>query len=91
MTITKQDILWGNLTFTSRKADKATIGNDYSAKYIYNNPNGSSYLSLYDKNSKWTGYINKSGSRDLVPVSYNKNVTIVTKNQWFWGRLIVEI
>jgi len=88
VTITKQDILWGNLTFTSRKADKATIGNDYSAKYIYNNPNGSSYLSLYDKNGKWAGYINKSGSRDLVPFSYNKNVTIVTKNQWFWGDLL---
>ncbi len=25
VTITKQDILWGNLTFTSRKADKATM------------------------------------------------------------------
>ncbi|WP_308718700.1 hypothetical protein [Lactiplantibacillus plantarum] len=51
VTITKQDILWGNPDIYARKADKATIGNDfYSAKYIYNNPNGSSYLSLYDKN-----------------------------------------
>lgn len=88
VTVSSPDTLWGNLTFTKTKTKKATVGADYSAKYTYNNPNGSSYLSLYDKNGKWAGYINKGGTKDLNAVSYNKTVTVSTKNQWFWGDLL---
>ena len=59
-------IVWGNLEFTSRKdLRNIKVGNIYTAKYLYNHPNGQTYYSLYDSKNKWVGYFN---SRDVTKV-----------------------
>ena len=65
--VTREKIsVWGNLQFTSKKDLKnIKVGNIYKAKYLYNHPNGQTYLSLYDSNNKWIGYFN---SRDVTEV-----------------------
>src|SRR5699024_10942100 len=46
---------WKNKNTVSSKI----FNNTYQAKGIYHHFNGSNYLSIYDKNNKWQGYINE--------------------------------
>ncbi|MGM0198818.1 N-acetylmuramoyl-L-alanine amidase [Enterococcus sp. DIV1314a] len=58
--------IWKNFSWSS-KASGSFSGQSYLAKGIYYHFNGSKYLSLYDNNNKWIGYINENGV-DYRPV-----------------------
>ena len=54
--------IWKNFGWSSKASGKFA-GKTYLAKGIYRHFNGSSYLSLYDSNNKWVGYINQNGTK----------------------------
>ena len=58
--------IWKNFSWSS-KASGSFSGQSYLAKGIYYHFNGSKYLSLYDNNNKWIGYVNENGI-DYRPV-----------------------
>ncbi|MCC9272938.1 MAG: N-acetylmuramoyl-L-alanine amidase, partial [Enterococcus aquimarinus] len=58
--------IWKNFGWSSKASGKFA-GTTYLAKGIYYHFNGSKYLSLYDNNNKWIGYINENGI-DYRPV-----------------------
>lgn len=59
-------IIWNDLVQKNRKTmTKLKKGTTYNAKYLYNHPNGSQYLSLYDSKNKWLGYINKNSLANI--------------------------
>ncbi|MGM0138979.1 hypothetical protein IGI65_001430 [Enterococcus sp. DIV0755b] len=79
---------WQNFSWKKRDASSNYYHQTLNAKYIYEHTNGSSYLSLYDKNNKWLGYVNKNGTKITgkqgIALSYNKSVKIKRKNYSIW-------
>lgn len=80
--------IWRNFGWSS-KASGSFAGKTYLAKGIYNHFNGSKYLSLYDNQGKWVGYINASGTKvgngkQGAYQTYNKYVTIKSNSYAIW-------
>lgn len=61
ITVTHQYNTWANFKWQTKLSAAAVNSRTYWAKYQYKNANGSTYLSLYDHNNKWAGYINRNG------------------------------
>lgn len=80
--------IWHNFSWKKRDASSNYYQQTVNAKYIYEHTNGSGYLSLYDKNNRWIGYINKNATRTTgkqgVAFAYNKTVKIKRKNYSIW-------
>lgn len=64
---------------------KLSFKSYYIVKEIFNLPNDQVFYSLYDKNNKWQGYINKNDAREANFEPYNERVEIINKNYTVWG------
>lgn len=80
---------WNNFDWSKRQDLKKISGQTFIAKGIYYHVNGNDYVSIYDKNNKWYGYVNK----DFVTVAdgrqgsyqnFAKYVTITRNNYSVW-------
>lgn len=77
---TYSDFNWTALDSTEKLYNKT-----YLAKEKYNHFNGSTYLSLFDNNGTWFGYVNKNATKEGNGAqgayqNYNKYVTITNAN-----------
>ncbi|MEG0732498.1 MAG: polysaccharide deacetylase family protein [Vagococcus sp.] len=91
VNLTKKNYdIWGNFSWKSNGKASKYANKTLYAKGIYYHFNGSRYLSLYDNNNNWLGYINETGA-DIATgtqgnyYSYNKFITIKSKNYDFWN------
>lgn len=80
---------WSDFSWRLRNPSEKIIGKKLLAKGRYHHFNGASYLSLYDSNGKWQGYINsRACSTDITQqgpaVRENFYVTINKKNYSIW-------
>lgn len=50
--------LYAGFNWGVKQASRAVLGQTYLSTGIYHHANGSTYLSLYDANGSWAGYIN---------------------------------
>lgn len=80
--------IWKNLSFTAKSGQTGTSGKTYYAKYYYKHSNGSTYLSLYDKNGKWVGYVNANAMTVMTAHSFNHSVTIYDPNYTVWNNFV---
>ncbi len=81
--------LWSNFDWKKKNISNKLINQTFEARGIYHHLNGSRYLSLYDKNGKWLGYINENAtklgdSKQGVYNSYGKYITITKNNYKLW-------
>ncbi|WP_056951186.1 glucosaminidase domain-containing protein [Lacticaseibacillus nasuensis] len=80
------NFLWGGPMNTSN----GLLNKTFLAKGRYFHVNGSTYLTLYDHNNKWKGYINALGASVAsnaggVAINYNKSVKVSRKSYPFWS------
>ncbi|MFY8331283.1 polysaccharide deacetylase family protein [Vagococcus carniphilus] len=91
VTLTKKNYdIWGNFAWKSKAKAGKYANQTLIAKGIYYHFNGEKYLSLYDNKDNWLGYINANGTTIAEGAqgsyySYNKFVTIKSKNYDFWN------
>ncbi|MGX7025114.1 C39 family peptidase [Vagococcus hydrophili] len=80
---------WNSFSWNARQPLSQLANKTYKAKGIYYHANGEDYLSLYDKDNKWQGYVNKN----FVTVAdgaqggyqnYDKYVSITKNNYTMW-------
>ncbi|MFC6347534.1 hypothetical protein [Vagococcus carniphilus] len=91
VTISKKGYsTWSNFNWKKRNESTKLLNKTYQArgKYIHNN--GSTYLSLYDNQGKWQGYINekavKAGSgKQGAYINDGRYVTISKSNYDVWS------
>lgn len=91
VTISKKGYsTWSNFNWKKRNESTKLLNKTYQArgKYIHNN--GSTYLSLYDNQGKWQGYINsnavKAGSgKQGAYIKDGRYVTISKSNYDVWS------
>ncbi|MBA8770796.1 trypsin-like serine peptidase [Staphylococcus coagulans] len=58
--------LWKDLNFKNKVTEKhLKLNGTYKAKYLYHHPNGKTYLSIYDANNKWLGYLDSKDVKIL--------------------------
>ncbi|MFD1429514.1 GH25 family lysozyme [Lacticaseibacillus mingshuiensis] len=55
--------IWGDFSWNERAKVADHYHETFLAKYAYRNYNGSTYLSLYDKDGTWLGYLNSGNVR----------------------------
>ncbi|MFY1068680.1 GH25 family lysozyme [Enterococcus sp. AD013-P3] len=90
-TITgKNHTIWSNFNWTKRSDAKSHLGKTYLAKGQYKHLNGSTYLTLYDNQDKWVGYINVSGGKLTTSAggswsSYKKYLTVTGSKHLYAG------
>lgn len=87
--------LWRNLDFDAKKGKSDSIyQKTLLAKGYYDHFNGERYLTLYDKDNQWYGYINAKGvrysgndgkDRQGAYIGFNKPVQIVRDNYTMWN------
>ena len=81
--------IWGNLTFTKKLGKTAQkAAKTYYAKYEYKHSNGSTYLSLYDKNGKWVGYVNANSMTVMTGHAYKHTATIYKTGYSVWNNFL---
>lgn len=81
---------WSNFSWKTRQPARTITNKTYLAKGKYHHINGSTYLSLYDKQGKWYGYINeKSGKiskgQEGAYIADGRKVKIASKNYNTWS------
>ncbi len=81
--------IWNSFNWNERYSRKELAGQTFLAKGVYYHANGSDYYSLYDKNNKWYGYINKNfvsvaQGRQGSYQTFNKYVTVTSGNYDMW-------
>lgn len=87
VTVTKGYDVWRNLDF-SKKGDNSNLkGKTFYAKYAYDHDNGNRYLSLYDDDDKWIGYMNADGvsvgkGEQGAAIKTNKTVTVTNNKSY---------
>lgn len=84
--------IWHNFSWNKKTEPTNHKDLTYLAKGVYNHFNGSRYLSLYDKQGKWLGYMNEKGTRLAknqggVALSAKFNTKIVKRNYTIWQNL----
>ncbi|MCV3315309.1 hypothetical protein NVV78_05040 [Pediococcus ethanolidurans] len=80
--------IWKNLMFTSKNGTTGTSGRTYYAKYYYKHYNGSKYLSLYNKNNQWVGYVNANAMSVMTAHSYKHTATIHKSTYDVWNNFL---
>lgn len=84
VTITKDNYtIWNNFNFSrKRNSTKNLYQKTYLAKGYYNHFNGSRYLTLYDEDNNWVGYLNKNATTlgRLKSQSRTKQIDIAITN-----------
>ena len=73
--------IWQNFAWQEKNHSSKVLNKTFLAKGIYYHANGSRYLSLYDSNNQWAGYINSNATKIAngkqgIYHSYNKNVRV---------------
>lgn len=64
VTINSKDYtIWQNFDWKKKDTSTKHYNKTYLAKGYYNHYNGSRYLSLYNHNGKWIGYINEKATK----------------------------
>jgi hypothetical protein len=58
--------IWQNFNWDKRTHSSKYKGKTVLAKGYYDHFNGARYLSLYETNGHWIGYINETGAK-LIP------------------------
>lgn len=81
---------WSNFSWKKRQNGEAIYQRTFVARGKYNHFNGSTYLSLYDLDGRWHGYINSSATQTVANaqgdyISYRKYVTIESNNYNTWS------
>jgi Lyzozyme M1 (1,4-beta-N-acetylmuramidase) len=81
--------IWQNFSWKKKDRSSNYYGQVLLAKGYYDNFNGSRYLSLYDKDNQWIGYINEAGTQLATGKSgfyqsYGEYVTVKSKNYDIW-------
>lgn len=83
--------IWQNFNWKKKNSTKNVYEKTFLAKGAYKHYNGDTYLSIYDKNNTWFGYLNinatKESERSGIAISQNKYVSIVSKNYDTWNNL----
>ena len=77
--------IWQNFEWKKKDTSAKHLNKTYLAKGYYDHYNGSRYLSIYDDQGKWLGYINEQATKlDTTLISLESNeryyVTITNKN-----------
>lgn len=89
VTLKGDSVIWGNFDWVFRHAPTAYQNQTLQARGIYYHFNGGNYLSLYDQQGKWVGYVNEAGTRagkgqQGAHSNYGEFVTI-TGSYAIWG------
>lgn len=63
VTIKGTSPIWENFNWTNSQSPSKYKNQTVNAKGIYYHFSGSKYLSLYDNNNNWLGYINENGTK----------------------------
>lgn len=91
VTITSKNYkTYSNFSWKKKGETKSLHNKTYKVKVHYNHGNGSRYLSLYDKNGKWLGYVNakaakKASGAQGTAINHNKTVKVTKKNYQLHG------
>lgn len=80
---------WSNFGWKYRDSGANLVNKTYQARGKYNHINGSTYLSLYDNNGKWHGYINEKGTKagngkQGAYIADGRKVKLIKKNYQLW-------
>lgn len=80
---------WSNFGWKYRDSGANLVNKTYQARGKYNHSNGSTYLSLYDNNGKWYGYINEKGTKagngkQGAYIADGRKVKLIKKNYQLW-------
>ena len=81
---------WSNFNWKKRNSTDKLVGETYQARGKYKHENGSTYLSLYDNNGKWHGYINEKAvnvgdGKQGAYIKDGRYVTITKGNYDIWS------
>ncbi|MFV0559836.1 MAG: GH25 family lysozyme [Enterococcus sp.] len=73
--------IYSGFDFSKKTTTDALLNKTYRATGMYKHYNGKTYLSIYDKNNKWAGYVEdtmvkQSSSTNGPYVAYNKYVQL---------------
>lgn len=91
VTVTSKNYnTWSNFNWKTKHSAKQVTGKTYLAKGKYEHLNGATYLSLYDTNNKWQGYINAKATKEGngkqgAYLSDGRHVTISKKGYNTWS------
>ena len=91
INLTKKNYsIWQNFGWKKKNNSNNYMNQTLTAKYIYQHFNGNTYLSLYNNNNQWLGYINAEGTQKAtgpqgIYYSHNQYVTIKSKNYDIWN------
>ncbi|WP_207940936.1 hypothetical protein DOK78_001516 [Enterococcus sp. DIV2402] len=81
-------MIWGSFNWEKRDHSSNYQGEVLQARGYYNHFNGARYLTVYDNQGKWIGYINETGTELSDGRSqyhaYDKYVTIKASNYTIW-------
>ncbi|HCM90283.1 MAG TPA: hypothetical protein DIS85_10330 [Vagococcus sp.] len=82
--------MWNNFNWTPKSKSDKHMKQTLLAKGIYNNFNGERYLSVYNNENRWLGYINEKATsladgQQGTYHSYDKYITIKSKNYDLWN------
>ncbi|MEG0550559.1 MAG: DUF4430 domain-containing protein, partial [Vagococcus sp.] len=81
---------WSNFNWKKRNSTDELVGETYQARGKYKHENGSTYLSLYDNDGKWHGYINEKAvnigdGKQGAYIKDGRYVTITKGNYDIWS------
>ncbi|MFC6347936.1 serine hydrolase [Vagococcus carniphilus] len=80
---------WSSFNWNKRHNLKDLANQTFLAKGIYYHANGNDYVSIYDRNNKWYGYVNKdfvkiADGRQGAYQGFGKYVTVTKNNYSLW-------
>ncbi|MGX7024601.1 hypothetical protein [Vagococcus hydrophili] len=91
VTITSKSYnTWSNFSWKYKQSADLITNKTYLAKGKYHHINGSTYLSLYDNQGTWYGYINEkagkvANGKEGVYIADGRKVKVVNKNYNTWS------
>ncbi len=82
--------VWSNFNWKKRNSSSTLLNQTFQAKGQYKHFNGATYLSLYDNNGKWHGYINANAikvgkGKQGAFIKDGHYVTITKNNYDIWS------
>jgi hypothetical protein len=88
VTVTNDQYMWQNFSWQKRTTNAAKKNHTYQARGYYYHYNGSRYLTLYNNQGTWMGYVNENNTKKSSPqgdaISTSKRVTIPSSNYEVW-------
>ncbi|WP_311818649.1 hypothetical protein [Enterococcus viikkiensis] len=91
ITVTKNNwTIWKDFNFNKGSSTKEMYQRTYRVTGWYRHFNGAKYLSLYDNNGKWQGYLNEGGAAKAsgaqgTGFSMNKSVLVIKNGYSIWS------